>query len=68
MCPSLASTHSSVSCSGDTEGGDPHSHHQGADLCPFPSLCSSGARFEDTELERLKFVDSIKTYKSKAVS
>ncbi|NXU52380.1 DDX54 helicase, partial [Turnix velox] len=26
------------------------------------------ARFEDTELERLKLVDSIKTYKSKAVS
>lgn len=32
------------------------------------SVPSPGARFEDTELERLKLVDSIKTYKSKAVS
>lgn len=32
------------------------------------SLCSPGAHFEDTELERLKLVDSIKAYKSKAVS
>ncbi|OXB76408.1 UNVERIFIED_CONTAM: hypothetical protein H355_014123 [Colinus virginianus] len=29
-------------------------------------LCSPGAHFEDTELERLKLVDSIKAYKSKA--
>ncbi|NXE18380.1 DDX54 helicase, partial [Ardeotis kori] len=49
----------------DAGEGTP-SPHQGADLCPSPCPLSPGARFEDTELERLKFVDSIKTYKSKA--
>ncbi|NXE11381.1 DDX54 helicase, partial [Lophotis ruficrista] len=49
----------------DAGEGTP-SLHQGADLSPFPCPPSPGARFEDTELERLKFVDSIKTYKSKA--
>lgn len=39
-----------------------------ADLCPSPCRPCPGARFEDAELERLKLVDSIKAYKSKAVS
>lgn len=67
MCPSWACTPSSVSAEG-VLGRGPHCPPQEFDLCPSPCLPSPGARFEDTELQRLKLVDSIKTYKSKAVS